>query len=108
MLHPRLAVLAAGMLLAGTAAVFAQTAPTQLDRIEQKLDTILHRLDQMPPGQADGTPPTAAAATPGRSSAPETLAGGVLAIIHAAPDMPTAAQEIPPDSVGGFVYTGSE
>jgi hypothetical protein len=106
MLHPRLAVLAAGMLLAGTAAVFAQTAPTQLDRIEQKLDTILHRLDQMPPGQADGTPPTAAAATPGLSSAPETLAGGALAIIHAAPDTPTAAQEIPPDSVGGFIYTG--
>ena len=46
-------------------------------------------------------PPTA-----GLSSAPETLAGGALAIIHAAPDTPTAAQEIPPDSVGGFIYTG--
>ena len=43
---------------------------------------------------------------PGSSSAPETLAGGALAIIHAAPDTPTAAQEIPPDSVGGFIYTG--
>jgi hypothetical protein len=106
MLHLRLAVLAAGLSLAGTAPVFAQTPPSQLDRIEQKLDTILHRLDQMPPGQADGTPPTASAATPALSSAPETLAGGALAIIHAAPDTPTAAQEIPPDSVGGFIYTG--
>jgi hypothetical protein len=106
MLHPRLAVLAAGLSLAGTASVCAQTAPTQLDRIEQKLDTILHRLDQMQPGQTDGTRPTASAATPSLSSAPDTLAGGALAIIHAAPDTPTAAQEVPPDSVGGFIYTG--
>ena len=106
MLHPRLAVLAAGTALAGVTSAFAQTPPTQLDRIEQKLDTILHRLDQMQPGQADETQPTASAATPGLSSAPETLAGGALAIIHAAPDTPTAAQEIPPDSVGGFIYTG--
>ena len=106
MLHFRLAVLAIGLSLAGTASAFAQPAPSQLDRIEQKLDTILHRLDQMPPAQADGTPPTASAATPALSSAPETLAGGALAIIHAAPETPTAAQEIPPDSVGGFIYTG--
>ena len=30
----------------------AQAPVTQLDRIEQKLDTILHRLDQMQPGQS--------------------------------------------------------
>jgi hypothetical protein len=106
MLHLRLAVLAADLSLAGIAPVFAQTAPSQLDRIEQKLDTILHRLDQMQSGQADGTPPTASAAAPALSSAPETLMGGALAIIHAAPETPTAAQEIPPDSVGGFIYTG--
>jgi len=34
------------------------------------------------------------------------LAGGALAIIHAAPATPVAAHEIPPDSVGGFIYTG--
>jgi hypothetical protein len=106
MLDLRLAVLAAGTALAGTVSAFAQTAPTQLDRIEEKLDTILHRLDQMQPGRAEGTQSTASAATPSLSSAPETLAGGALAIIHAAPDTPTAAQEIPPDSVGGFIYTG--
>ena len=107
MLHLRLIVLAAGMSLAGAASVCAQPAPTQLDRIEQKLDTILHRLDQLQPGQADGTQPTAAAATAGLSAAQETLAGGALAIIHAAPGTPTAAQEIPPDRcAGGFIYTG--
>ena len=106
MLHLRLAALAAGTALAGVTSAFAQTPPTQLDRIEQKLDTILHRLDQMSPGHADGTQPAASAAPPGLSSAPETLAGGALAIIHAAPDTPAAAHEIPPDSVGGFIYTG--
>ena len=85
MLRPRFAVLAAGIALAGLASASAQAPPTQLDRIEQKLDTILHRLDQMQPGQAVPTQPTAPAASPGLSSAPETLTGGALAIIHAAP-----------------------
>jgi hypothetical protein len=91
----------------------AQSPPTQLDRIEQKLDTILHRLDQLRPGQTGvSTPPSgsapaaAPATTPALSSSPETLAGGALAIIHAAPATAAAAHEIPPDSVGGFVYTG--
>ena len=105
-MHLRLVVLAAGLSMAGAASVVAQTAPTQLDRIEQKLDTILHRLDQVQPGQVAATPPTASATTPGLSAAPETLAGGALAIIHAAPGTPAAAQEIPPDGVGGFIYTG--
>lgn len=106
MLHPRLAVPAAGLSVEGIAPVFAQPAPSQLERIEQKLDTILHRLDQMQPAQADGTPPTASTATPGFSSVSETLMGGALAIIHAAPDTPAVAQEIPPGSVGGFIDTG--
>ena len=78
----------------------AQAPPTQLDRIEQKLDTILHRLDQMQPGQAAG-PPTAPAATHGVSSAPETLAGGALAIIHAAPATPSPLMKFPPTASVG-------
>jgi hypothetical protein len=97
--HPCLVVLVAGIALAGAASSSAQTTPTQLDRIEQKLDTILHRLDQNGPGQA--TSPSLSAATAGIASAPETLAGGALAIIHAAPTTPVAAHEIPPYSVGG-------
>jgi hypothetical protein len=102
MLHLRRAVLAAGTALAGVTSAFAQTAPTQLDRIEQKLDTILRRLDQMQPGHVDGTQPAASAAPPGLSSAPETLAGGALAIIHAAPDtrQPPLRKSRPTASVG--------
>jgi hypothetical protein len=109
--HLRLVVLAAGIALAGLASAFAQAPPTQLDRIEQKLDTILHKLDQLSPDQAAGANPaqpsaeSGRATSPGVSPAPEALAGGALAIVHAAPATPTAAHEIPPDSVGGFIYT---
>jgi hypothetical protein len=114
MLRPVLAVTVACTVLAGVLPASAQSPPTQLDRIEQRLDTILHRLDQLQPGQAvapspppSGSGPAASpAATPVLSSAPETLAGGAVAIIHAAPTTPIAAHEIPADSVGGFIYTG--
>ena len=46
-----LAVLVAGIVVSGATPAPAQAPPTQLDRIEQKLDTILHRLDQLQPGR---------------------------------------------------------
>jgi hypothetical protein len=114
MLRPVLVVTVACTVLVSALPVSAQSPPTQLDRIEQKLDTILHRLDQLQPGQAAAPSPppsgpgpaTAPAATPALSSTPETLVGGAVAIIHAAPTTPVAAHEIPADSVGGFIYTG--
>jgi hypothetical protein len=116
MIRPVLVGTVACTVLAGVRPASAQSPPTQLDRIEQKLDTILHRLDQLQPqpGQAaapspppSGPAPAAApASAPALSSAPETLAGGAVAIIHAAPATPVAAHEIPADSVGGFIYTG--
>jgi hypothetical protein len=116
----RLALLAAISLLSGTTAASAQAPPTQLDRIEQKLDTILHRLDESRPGplapsqsaspaaESDrlAAPPASGTATSALVSTPDVLAAGALAIIHAAPTTAVAAREIPADSVGGFVYTG--
>jgi hypothetical protein len=101
MLLLRSSLVAGGLALTAAAPAIAQTQPTQLDRIEQKLDTILRRLDQ---SQAGAGSPSAAPAND--SSAPETLAAGALAIVHAAPATPIAAHEVPPDTVGGFVYTG--
>jgi hypothetical protein len=116
----RLAALVAIILLSGTTAAAAPAPPTQLDRIEQKLDTILHRLDEsrrgpvaasQPASPATGSDRPAAPSAPGiatstSASTPDVLAAGALAIIHAAPATALAAREIPADSVGGFIYTG--
>ncbi len=116
----RLVLLAAFSLLSGTTIASAQSPPTQLDRIEQKLDAILHRLDETSPGLAPspsappaGQPPNRLATSPAPDAArsvpastPDVLAPGALAIVHAAPTTALAAREIPADSVGGFVYTG--
>jgi hypothetical protein len=96
-----LAVLVADIVVSGATPAPAQAPPTQLDRIEQKLDIILHRLDQLQPGPAEPS-----AGPPALPSPPETMAAGAVAIIHAAPATQAAAREIPADSVGGFIYTG--
>lgn len=110
------AIVVVGALLAGTATASAQAPPTQLDRIEHKLDLILHKLDQLQAGQPAGArpapspatakPAAAPAGTTGATPAPETMAAGAVAIVHAAPANPVAARRIPTDSVGGFIYTG--
>jgi hypothetical protein len=96
-----LAVLVTCIAVSGTTPAPAQSPLTQLDRIEQKLDTILHQLDQRQAGPAETTD-----GPPALSSRPETMAAGAVAIIHAAPVTQPAAREIPADSVGGFIYTG--
>jgi hypothetical protein len=90
----------------------------RLDRIEQKLDQVLERLDATAaPGKAliadTAIPPshdgeeTVTAAPDARSPAdPETYKAGAVAIARAAPARPNALPEIPPDSVGSFVYIG--
>lgn len=119
--------LSASLLLGFSLTANAQTAapaatspipsptPSQLDRIEGKLDELLRRMDQSSPQPSraaqDGaavpggaTPNLPAAAAPAASGA--AYRPGALAIAHAAPRDVAALPDVPPDSVGGFVYEG--
>lgn len=118
----RSALLLSAFLFAAASAAHAQTpAPSpvapasQLDRIEQKLDEVLRRLDQLHvapsmPAQAGsaasgaGTPSPALNAAPAASA--EAYKPGALAIAHSAPKDVNSLSEVPADSVGGFVYQG--
>ncbi len=93
----------------------APAGQSQLDRIEDKLDEVLRRLDQTrppPSGAAQGpaTAPGGAIPSPAPSAAPAASPSaykpGALAIVHAAPKDINSLSEVPPDSVGGFVYEG--
>jgi hypothetical protein len=92
------------LLLATTA--HAEEAPSpdkaQLDRIEGKLDQLLQRLGLGPlPSPAPEQAATAAPVVDSTAYAP-----GAIAVIHPAPATTRVLAEVPPDSVGGFVYTG--
>ena len=96
-------------------ATTAAPPPSQLDRIEGKLDEVLRRLDQphaQPSGATQGQPALSEAAAPLSSSGQAPAASaqaykpGALAIAHAAPKDVNSLSEIPPDSVGGFTYSG--
>ncbi|MBN8908222.1 MAG: hypothetical protein J0H99_16655, partial [Rhodospirillales bacterium] len=101
---PRSALLVAA-LLSGTAppanaqsppSLSAAAAPSQLDRIEGKLDELLRRLPPHPsePSSAAAAAPVAAEYRP-----------GALAVVRPAPAA-KAVLAIPADAVGGFVFTG--
>ncbi len=89
--------------------------PSQLDRIEQKLDEVLRRLDQprpqtSQPAQAGPAASGVAAPSPAPASAPdadsEAYKPGAIVVVRAAPHDHNFLATIPADSVGGFVYTG--
>ncbi len=84
--------------------------PSQLDRIEGKLDELLRRMDQarpQPPGAGQGAAATSPTGSGAPSAAPgETYKPGALAVARAAPRDINGLAEVPPDSVGGFVYEG--
>ena len=93
----------------------APAAPSQFDRIEGKLDELLRRLDQSRPqpsgtGQAGAAVPGAPIPSPLPGAAPgasqEAYRPGALAVAHVAPANASTLADVPPDSVGGFVYEG--
>ena len=117
----RYVLLLSASLLVGSLAARAQapaptpTGPSQLDRIEGKLDAVLHRLDQLqlrPSGADQGhvapsglsTPSQAAGGPPAPSQA--AYKPCALVIAHPAPKDVNSLSEVPADDVGGFVYQG--
>jgi len=84
--------------------------PSQLDRIEGKLDELLRRMDQPRPQSSGAVQGTAAAGQAGPGTPPavsgEAYKPGALAVARAAPRDTNGLAEVPPDSVGGFVYEG--
>jgi hypothetical protein len=91
------------------------SVPSQLDRIEGKLDELLRRIDQprpQPSGAGQGVAATAGTATPSTEpgnppvASGEAYKPGALAVARVAPRDINGLAEVPPDSVGGFVYEG--
>ena len=123
-MNPQKRFLAAGamLVLGANADALAQQPPSpspaaaplttdeRLDRIEGKLDEILRRLGAQatPAGkQVDGpAPPAAAVNSAATSGDAGAYKAGAIAIIHQAPEYPRDLEQIPADSVGGFVYSG--
>ena len=103
-------------ILAGacTAALLALSACGQsggdkarLDRIEHRLDTLEQRLGAgARPSPVPSQPAPAVSAPAASGSAASTYAPGAVAVVHAAPANARQIEEMPTDSVGGFVYTG--
>jgi len=83
-----------------------------------RLDRIEHRLDALEQRQGAGAGPSAAASPAPSGPAPaggapaapggdaSTYAPGAVAVVHAAPANARQIEEVPADSVGGFVYSG--
>jgi hypothetical protein len=84
--------------------------PSQLDRIEGKLDELLRRMDQPRPQSSRTVQGTAVAGQAGPGTPPavsgEAYKPGALAVARAAPRDTNGLAEVPPDSVGGFVHEG--
>ena len=110
--------LAAGLVLLLTLVARAQApaaSPLQLDRIEGKLDEVLHRLDALQErpisGASRAVPVDRAESVAVLQHGPEPSAAqaddkpGAIAVVHPAPALSNLLA-VPSDTVGGFIYTG--
>ncbi|MHB8284498.1 MAG: hypothetical protein ACYDD1_07455 [Caulobacteraceae bacterium] len=83
----------------------------RIDQLTARNKALEQRLSAVPPAAAPPTVAThAGAPVPVVASAPSpavTYLPGAVAIIHAAPTDTRLLAEVPADSVGGFVFTGS-
>jgi len=88
----------------------------RLDRIEHRLDALEQRkgagagpsaaASPAPPFPAPSGPAPAVGAPAASGGDVSAYAPGAVAIVHAAPPNARQIEEVPADSVGGFVYTG--
>ena len=123
-LQKRILVAGAMLVLGANSGALAQQAPPppaaadpalttdrRLDRIEGKLDDILRLLGARQPAPigkpSDAPAPSAAVANPVATPIDGgAYKAGAIAIIRQAPDYARDLQQIPADSIGGFIYSG--
>jgi hypothetical protein len=110
--RPILAGACAAALLALSACGQGGGEKVRLDRIEHRLDALEQRLgagasQSAPPSPVPSGPAPAVGAPAASGGDASTYAPGAVAVVHAAPANARQIEEVPTDSVGGFVYTGS-
>jgi hypothetical protein len=110
--RPILAGACAAALLALSACGQGSGDKARLDRIEHRLDALEQRLgagasQSAPPSPVPSGPAPAVGAPAASGGDASTYAPGAVAVVHAAPANARQIEEVPTDSVGGFVYTGS-
>ena len=105
--RPILAGASAAALLALSACGQGGGDKARLDRIEHRLDALEQRLGAgAHPSPVPSQPAPAVSAPAASGGAASTYAPGAVAVVHAAPANARQIEEVPADSVGGFVYSG--
>ena len=105
--RPILAGACASALLALSACGQGGGDKARLDRIEHRLDALEQRMGAgTHPSPVPSQPAPAVSAPAASGGAASTYAPGAVAVVHAAPANARQIEEVPADSVGGFVFTG--
>jgi hypothetical protein len=105
--RPILAGACAAALLALSACGQGGGDKARLDRIEHRLDALEQRLGAgAHPSPVPSQPAPAVSAPAASGGAASTYAPGAVAVVHAAPANARQIEDVPADSVGGFVFTG--